>query len=441
MAVLRCPAGHEWSDNGGCTECRPGYYRSNPVYEGYPGETKCHLKYECTAVGLVTVNEGSTTEDRSCGCDIQQGYYLKDSKQTCNSYSDNCHCYRQICDPGQGLKLQLDKTNNEMFPVCELCPNGTYSPADGYGPCRNCPEVQVANQHPFCQEINQINTTSRPINYTRLHNDTSGFAVPEGGSNTWIIGLGVGGFVCIAAAILVFYFCYWRKKNKKHKSEKYKPVCATPSTSSSEDSLTEYSDERLNRCVTSSMEVFIANHIVRRPTAYDFAKKVGLDDDVIRQNEDNAKNLIWEALTHCRSQGSNRVGDLEKCLKAVKHGRLADDIVNGRLEDYEPTEAEEKREKTLYEARNKVKDVALRDWKKLARELGLGKSEIDDISYRHKDELEFQFIEALDLWKQKYPRNEYTVEKLICCLRSAQLNEAADEVEKLLTEASSETSV
>ena len=69
------------------------------------------------------------------------------------------------------------------------------------------------------------------------------------------------------------------------------------------------------------------------------------------------------------------------------------------------------------------------DWKKLARKLGLSKTDIDAVYYDNLSSLEEQIFQFFDKWKQKTGMNA-TEKLLIDGLKAAKLNETLQKLQK-----------
>ena len=70
-----------------------------------------------------------------------------------------------------------------------------------------------------------------------------------------------------------------------------------------------------------------------------------------------------------------------------------------------------------------------KDYKKLARALGIGKTDIDSLEIANPGDLKEQIAQFFILWQRKEGRNA-TIERLKQALREAELLEALDNMEK-----------
>lgn len=73
-----------------------------------------------------------------------------------------------------------------------------------------------------------------------------------------------------------------------------------------------------------------------------------------------------------------------------------------------------------------------RDWKRLARELGFLRTDIDAIEVKDRGDLREQIHGLFEGWKMREGRNA-SVEKLVTALRNAELQAVLDEMEDILS--------
>ncbi|XP_041364088.1 uncharacterized protein LOC121379510 [Gigantopelta aegis] len=147
-----CPSGTELSENGTCTDCQQGYYRTQTVQDDC---TKCQLgkttrekksrsEADCNLPDCQSGNFINATDNNTCHmCPIGQYQpfkwrfecmrcnenYATESEGSASAY--DCKFY---CPEG----YEVESAQNEK---CRICPRGTYRQNNGnerFSPCQNC---------------------------------------------------------------------------------------------------------------------------------------------------------------------------------------------------------------------------------------------------------------------------------------------------------------
>lgn len=431
-----CDSGSEWKNNQ-CQPCHSDYFRANPVYDLESGDFLCTEKYSCDKKGMATLYNGSRTEDRVCHCRLDQGYYLTLSWQNCTANDGyKCNCAELTCNGSEGIKLVKVYAKHEgeedtVNAFCETCANGTYQPNNGRGPCLSCSTAENPDDFQTCKDYKPVNNTAKPTNnYTTSKNGTEPDILQQMSWTTWGLPVSIIGAISVFCIVLGVILCCCCKKNK----------LLTPSSSYDQVSTYEL-PPRSNKVVDTKTVVYVSNNIVDKSSVRDFAVLCGLNEHelskYITDSCDQRKELCREALRHLQQTkkkegGKLRVSELKDILVFIKHGRLADDVLNGRI-DNSLNEEEVQRNKLLSDAFLIVRGLCALRWSDLARANGLTPNEIDILRKNDADDLGAQCLQSLENWKRKVPRDECTVEKLIEHLRTARLGEAADEVSSLLS--------
>lgn len=89
-------------DNDNCIDLR---YQPLKLWSNQSGECE-FLKNECNEIGQVIVSNGSTTKDRLCRCNYNNGYdfVVKPINGCfCIPSQEDCSCYRKKCSSGENL--------------------------------------------------------------------------------------------------------------------------------------------------------------------------------------------------------------------------------------------------------------------------------------------------------------------------------------------------
>lgn len=101
-------------DSAECT-----FKRFQPFTFSTEGYSDCiYSKSSCDYEGLVNHNNGSTTDDRNCRCDYNNGYafVLKPRKNYfCVPSQEDCSCYQHSCE--ESFKLSAGKYFTYMYQI------------------------------------------------------------------------------------------------------------------------------------------------------------------------------------------------------------------------------------------------------------------------------------------------------------------------------------
>lgn len=162
-----------------------------------------HLKMECQlkklcreSDGLFVIDNGSTTEDRRCACDLSRGYWEDRS-------IFSAHCVYKACPAGQELTLEGE---------CTFCTPGTYKQTEEHHRC-----VGWTDCHALGFEIleygNRFNDSICLVPTEPPTPQTGGSSEEEEGSPVMVIAIGVSCFLVLALPVVLAIFCLVRRRS------------------------------------------------------------------------------------------------------------------------------------------------------------------------------------------------------------------------------------